>query len=104
LERKGSSKEQVYTVLNPVAQEAEREVQGLCPRLDTLNGKTVGIINLHGGNEEAIESIAPDLKKAVPDCNVTYHRTEGGHSVGPLTDRDWAIIQACDAVIIGHAF
>ena len=102
---RGAHQEPVYTVLNPVAQQPEKEVQGLSPRLDTLEGKTVGVINLHGGNEEAIISVAPDLRAAVPGCDVIYYRTEGGHGgAGPLTDKDWATITACDACILGHNF
>jgi len=101
---KGLSQEPVFTVLNPVAEEPEREITPLNPRLDTLEGKTVNVINLHGGNEEVMESIAPDLKAAVPGCNVKYYRTEGGHSAGPLTDKDWARMLDCDAAILGHAY
>ena len=101
---KGAHKEPVFTALNPVSQEPEREVHALNPRIDTLKGKTVLIINLHGGNEEAIESVAVDLQAAVPECNVQYYRTDGGHGAGPLTDRDWAKMQDCDAAILGHTF
>jgi len=54
--------EPVFAVLDPRAEELERERRGLNPRLDTLEGKTVNVINLHGGNEEAFASIATDLK------------------------------------------
>jgi len=104
LKGKGLSEELVFSVLNPVAEEPEREIYPLSPRLDTLEGKTVLVINLHGGNEEVMESIAPDLKAAVPGCDVGYYRTEGGHGAGPLTEKDWATILDCDAAIVGHAF
>ena len=104
MKEKGLSEEPMFTVLNPVSQESEREVHALSPRLDTLEGKTVLVVNLHGGNEEVMESIAPDLQAAVPGCNVVYYRTEGGHGAGPLTDKDWARMRDCDAAIIGHVF
>ena len=96
--------EPVFTVLAPCSYRAPVEVQGLSPRLDTLEGKTVGVLNLHGGNEEAIESVGPDLQAAVPGCNVIYFRTEGGFAAGPLTDNDWAKVRDCDACIVGHDF
>ncbi|MBW1802531.1 MAG: hypothetical protein JRJ85_17585, partial [Deltaproteobacteria bacterium] len=45
-------KEPVFTVLDPRGIEPEREINPINPRLDTLLGKTVNVINLHGGNEE----------------------------------------------------
>ncbi len=102
--REGLSAEPVYTVLNPLAEEPEREITSLSPRLHHLEGKTINVINLHGGNEEVMESIAADLKAAVPGGNIVYYRTEGGHNSGPLTDRDWASILAGDAAIVGHAY
>ena len=98
------SEEPVFTVLNPVAEEPERDITPLSPRLDTLAGKKVLVVNLHGGNEEVIESIAPDLKAAVPGCNVEYFRTDGGFGGAPLTNEDWARILDCDTAILGHNF
>ena len=104
MKRRKVTEEPLFTVLNPVAEEPEREVYALNPRLDTLESKTVLVINLHGGNEEIVESIALDLQEAVPGCNVVYYRTEGGHGAGALTDKDWDRMRDCDAAIIGHAF
>ena len=93
-----------YAVLDPRGIEPEREINSLSPRLDTLEGKTVNVINLHGGNEEAIESVGSGLKKALPNCNVEYFRTDGGFGGFPLTDQDWARMLNCDAAILGHNF
>ncbi|MFC1891949.1 hypothetical protein ACFLZT_06105 [Thermodesulfobacteriota bacterium] len=93
-----------FSVLGPRGIEPEREINSLSPRLDTLEGKTVNVINLHGGNEEAIESVGRDLKEAVPGCNVVYFRTDGGFGGTPLTDEDWARMLDCDAAILGHNF
>ena len=101
---RSETEEIMFTVLNPVTQEPERTVQGLNPRLDTLEGKTVNVINLHGGNEAAIESVGPDLQAAVPDCNVVPFRTDGGFGGYPLTDEDWANMLNCDAAILGHNY
>ena len=98
------SGEPVFAVLDPRGIEPEREIHPLSPRLNTLDGKTVNIINLHGGNEEAIESVVPDLKAAAPGCNIVYFRTDGGFGGVPLTDKDWAKMLDCDAAILGHNF
>ena len=101
---KDSSREAVYTVLNPEGIKPEIEFCGLSPRLNSLSGKTVNIINLHGGNEIIIESIAHELKALIPDCNVVYVRTDGGNGGPSLTEEDWARMLACDAAIIGHNY
>jgi len=95
-------KEPVYTVLDPRSYEPSVEYRGINPRLDTLKGKKVIVVNLHGGNEEIMESIASGLKAAVPSCNVVYYPVKG------LWDRlhreDWDTILACDAAILGHNY
>jgi hypothetical protein len=92
------------TVLNPERIKPEREILPLNPRLNTLVGKTVNVVNLHGGNEVIMESIAKDLKAAVPGCNVVYFRTDGGFAGLPLTEADWEKMLNCDAAILGHNF
>ena len=94
----------LFTVLNPLGFEPERESLGINPRPGTLDGKTVNVINLHGGNEAAIESVGPDLKEAVPECNVVSFRTDGGFGGAPLSDEDWARMLDCDAAILGHNY
>jgi len=98
------SNEPMYTILNPMGFEPEREIFGINPRLDILEGKTVNVINLHGGNEDAIESVGPDLKAVVPECNVVSFRTDGGFGGAPLTDEDWNRMLDCDAAILGHNY
>ncbi|MFC1890822.1 hypothetical protein ACFLZT_00345 [Thermodesulfobacteriota bacterium] len=96
--------EPLFSVLDPRGIEPEREINSISPRLETLENKTVNVINLHGGNEEAIESVKRDLKEAVPECNVVYFRSDGGFGGSPLTDEDWARMLDCDAAILGHNF
>jgi hypothetical protein len=101
---KSAEREPVFTVLNPEGIPVERQVSGLNPRLETLKGKKVNVINLHGANEKVMESIARDLKATVPECNVVYVRPEGGWGGGPLTQEDWKKMVDCDAAIVGHNF
>jgi hypothetical protein len=94
--------EPVYRVLDPRSREPEIEFRGINPRPDTLEGKKVIVANLHGGNEEIMESIAADLKGATNACDVVYYPTKGRWS--DLTQEDWDMILSGDAVILGHNY
>jgi hypothetical protein len=94
--------EPVYTVLDPRSREPEVEFRGLNPRLDTLDGKKVIVANLHGGNEEIMESIAADLKGAVASCEVVYYSTKGRWA--DLVREDWDMMLSGDSVILGHNY
>ena len=96
------SDEPVYTVLNPRGREPEVAFRGLNPRLDTLAGKRIIVANLHGGNEEIMESIAEDLKRAAGACEVVYYPTKGRWA--DLTREDWDMMLSGDAVILGHNY
>jgi hypothetical protein len=89
----------VFTVLDPRSTEAPIEYIGLNPRLDTVIGKKIGVVNLMGGNEAAIESIAPALNAAYPGVEAVYLAV--GDSKG---DVEWAFIRSCDGVILGHNY
>ena len=96
-------KETVYSVLDPRGIEPERPFQAISPRLTTLSGKKVGVVNLRGGNEIVMTTIAPAIKKLIPDCNVVYYYAEIEYHQ-PRTAGDWKFIESCDAVIIGHDY
>jgi hypothetical protein len=94
--------EPVYTVLDPRSREPQVEFRGLNPRLDSLADKRIIVANLHGGNEEIMESIAADLKGAAGACEVVYYPTKGRWS--DLTREDWDMMLSGDAVILGHNY
>jgi len=94
---------ELFTVLDPRGIDPERPIYALSPRLDTLVGKHILVINFHGGNEAAMVSVAPALQAAIPGCDVEYYYTEGGLFVG-VTDNDWAKIETADGIILGHNF
>jgi len=97
-----SSNEPVYTVLDPRSREPEVEFRGLNPRPENLESKKIIITNLHGGNEEIMESIAADLKEAVPGCDVVYYSAKGRWA--DLGQEDWDMMLSGDAVILGHNY
>ena len=94
--------EPLYTVLDPRSREPKVEFRGLNSRLDTLTGKRIIVANLHGGNEEIMESIAADLKGAADECDVVYYPTKGRWD--DLTREDWDMMLSGDAVILGHNY
>ena len=93
----------VYSVLDPRGIEPERDIQAITPRLGTLEGKKVGIVNLHGGNEIVMTTIAPAIMEFVPECNAVYYSAETEFHQD-RTKADWEFIESCDAVILGHAY
>jgi hypothetical protein len=102
VEKKVASNEPAYAVLDPRSRESEVEFRGLNPRLDNLEGKRIIIANLHGGNEEIMESIAADLKEAVPACEVVYYSAKGHWA--DLEQEDWDMMLSGDAAILGHNY
>ena len=52
-----SSSDLEFTVLNPEGIKPEIEIHALCPRLNSLIGKTVNVIDLHGGASYLMKSI-----------------------------------------------
>lgn len=105
MEKKTSSyeaNEPVYTVLDPRSREPKVNFKGINPRLDTLENKKVIVSNLHGGNEEIMESIASDLKDAVKSCEIVYYPVKGRWD--DLRQEDWDMMLSGDAVIIGHNY
>lgn len=91
-----------YTVLDPRGWEPPVEFQGINSRLETLDGKKIVVVNLHGGNEEIMESIAFDLQEAVPACHVEYYPVKGRWA--DLKPEDWEVMLSGDAAILGHNY
>ena len=103
MKKKAASQEPVCTVLDPRGIELKRDIQAISPRLDTVEGKKVGVVNLHGGNEIVMGSIAPAIKVLVPGCNAVYYSAETEFHE-KRTKADWEFIESCDAVILGHNY
>lgn len=97
-----TTSEPVYTVLDPRSREPEVEFRGINPRLDALENKKIIVANLHGGNEEIMESIAADLQAAVNTCEVQYYPAKGRWD--DLVREDWDMMMSGDAVILGHNY
>src|ERR1700740_1353130 len=87
-------------VLNPVqeplAQDSSKSLP-LSPRLDTLNGKTVGLWNNEKMNAaKFLEAIRAELEK-----DFSFKVLRGTYDPGSLMPKDaWGNIEDCDAVIL----
>ena len=99
MKREKGSEEPAFTVLDPRSSEIPTEFVGLAPRLDTLEGKKIGVVNLMGGNEELMGSMPPDLMAAVPGCNVEYFKMPDSHA-----ESAWDWIKSKDGIVLGHGY
>jgi hypothetical protein len=91
--------EPVYTVLDPRAKINPIPYKGLAPRLDTLEGKKIGVVNMMGGNEAALSTVAPAINELFPGVEAVY--LEMTDSSG---EAEWAFIESCDAIVLGNNY
>ncbi|MBR1781050.1 MAG: hypothetical protein IJ751_06600 [Oscillospiraceae bacterium] len=64
-----------YTVLSPWARVDTAQICGLSPRLDTLNGKTIGMFaDLFMVGVRMQENLEAELRRRYPDVNIKYIR------------------------------
>ena len=70
-------------MLDPRSVESAINYQGLGPRLDTVDGKNIVVLNQHGGNEDAMRSIGPALQAQYPNCIMTPHEASGMWHLDP---------------------
>jgi hypothetical protein len=93
---------QKITVLSPIGIPPKIQLKPLAPRLDTLDGKTVYLVNDgYLGTDILLEEMEDWFKANMPQVNIVY-RVKGG---GGFTAEDpalWAEIkEKANAVIIG---
>jgi len=69
---------------------------GLNPRLDTLEGKKIGVANMGGGNAEAMEPIGPAIMAAYPGTEAEYK-----FKFDTKDATFWEWVDSCDAIIVG---
>jgi len=78
---KGSG-EQLITVLNPALFSKMAERFPLAPRTDTLEEKTIFLVDLQWGGPEAAYSVFEEMKdwfsRNMPSVNVEIRRSKGG--------------------------
>ena len=91
--------EPAYTVMDPRSSVVPIPYVGLAPRLNTLEGKKIGVVNMMGGNEAALTTVAPAIMDAYPGTEAEYIEMKDTKS-----REVWGFIESCDAIILGNNY
>ena len=96
------SSAQKITVLNPMGMPPALDIKPLAPRLDTLDGKTVYLVNDgYLSTDILLGEMQAWFKANMPKVNTVY-RVKGGQGFTAEDPKLWAEIKAkADAVIMG---
>ena len=97
--------ERLITVLNPAISTKMTERVPLAPRSDTLEGKTVYLVDLQWGGLEAGYSVFEEMKdwfsRNMPSVNVEIRRASGGWMGDDAALRQEIISNKAAGVVIG---
>jgi hypothetical protein len=99
-----ASSEEKITVLTPLGSPPSIKLKTMAPRLDTLEGKTVYIVdNVYPGSDLLLTEMAAWFEREMPKTKALYKRKQGGAGGFEGVDETlWAEIkEKADAVIIG---
>jgi hypothetical protein len=93
------TKEATFTALNPIGElDAEPEYQGIRPRLDTLDGKTIGIFdNSKRSAPYVLGKVEKLLQERYPKTKINWFRKGTYKDVLWDEEREWA--RGVDGVI-----
>ena len=95
------AKEPVYRFLNPQGIPGPVEVQGLAPRLDTIEGKTIYVVVCEAGPQTG-PFLEKYLKENYPDTNWIRIQHNGFGPTDPAEDGN--LLKEADAVIGGQSW
>ncbi len=97
--------ERLITVLNPAISSKMTERIPLTPRTDTLEGKTIYLVDLQWGGPEAAYSVFEEMKgwfsRNMPSVNVEIRRSSGGWMGDDAALRQEIISKKAGGVVIG---
>jgi hypothetical protein len=98
----GKAVEQKITVLSPRGQPPEVQLKPMAPRLSTLEGKTVYLVNDgYLGTDILLGEMDAWFKANMPKVNIVY-RAKGGGGFTAEDPKLWAEIkEKADAVVMG---
>lgn len=98
----GKTGEQKITVLSPVGMPPDIQLKSMAPRLDTLDGKTVYLVNDgYLGTDILLKEMEDWFKATMPRVNIVY-RAKGGGGFTAEDPKLWAEIkEKADAVVMG---
>ena len=99
-----ASSEEKITVLTPLGSPPSIKLKTMAPRMDTLEGKTIYIVdNVYPGSDLLLTEMAAWFEREMPKTKVLYKRKQA--AMGGFEGIDealWAEIkEKADAVIIG---
>jgi hypothetical protein len=91
------------TVFNPMGKPPPITLVPQAPRLDTLDGKTVYLINTgYIGSDRFMAETEKWFKANYPKTNIVYRDNQSGAGLASLSDALWAEVEEKgDAVIAG---
>ena len=97
--------ERLITVLNPAISSKMTERIPLTPRTDTLEGKTIYLVDLQWGGPEAAYSVFEEMKdwftRNMSSVNVEIRRSSGGWMGDDAALREEIISKKAAGVVIG---
>jgi hypothetical protein len=97
----GKSVEKI-TVLSPIGMPPEIQIKPMAPRLDTLDGKTLYLVNDgYLGTDILLKEMEDWFKANMPKVNIVY-RLKGGGGFTAEDPKLWAEIkEKANAVVMG---
>jgi hypothetical protein len=100
-----NSVEPMITVMNPALSTSMVERIPLAPRTDTIEGKTIYLVDLQWGGPEAAYSVFEEMKawfsRNMPSVNVEIRRSSGGPFGDDPELRKEIIAQNAAGVVVG---
>jgi hypothetical protein len=99
--------DRLLTVLNPALSNKMAERLPLAPRLDTLQGKTIYLVDMQWGGPEAAYSVYEEMQawfaRNMPSVKTEIRRTAGGPFSDDAALRKEIAEKKVDAVVVGIA-
>jgi len=101
-EAQGKAGEEMITVLSPKGQPPAIQLKPMAPRLDTLEGKTVYLVNDgYLGTDILLGEMQAWFKANMPRVNTIYKRKGGGGFTAEDPELWAEIKEIADAVVMG---
>ena len=102
VEAQGKTGEEMITVLSPKGQPPAIQLKPMAPRLDTLDGKTVYLVNDgYLGTDILLGEMQAWFKANVPELTTVYKRKGGGGFTAEDPELWAEIKEKADGVVMG---